>query len=77
MSRVPDAEGKVKLRFAIQPDGTVANPTAEPDAPSLHDASFESCLVGVVRTLKFPVTGKSGTVAYPVGFASADEAPSH
>jgi hypothetical protein len=73
-SRVPDAQGKVVLKFAIR-DGAVLDATIETDSASLRDGPFEQCLLGATRALKFPVTGKDGktTVAYPIVFANTDD----
>jgi hypothetical protein len=64
----PQAAGKVVLKFAVLPSGSVADATLEPDA-ALDDKALLDCLRGTVEGLSFPPTSQKTTVAYPIEFA--------
>jgi TonB family protein len=62
--------GKVAVRFTIAPTGGVAQ--ANVDETSMGDAAVESCIVGVMQSLRFPKPRGGGIVlvTYPFVFRS-------
>jgi len=66
----PDLSGKVKVAFLIQPNGAVLG--ARVDDSSLANSSVEDCILGNVKTWKFPQAkgGGSTRVVYPFSFTS-------
>ena len=66
----PDLSGKIKVKFIIQPNGTV-NP-AKIDESTIGNDSVESCVLNNVKAWKFPQAKGGGitNVVYPFVFAS-------
>lgn len=74
LERHPELEGRVTMRWTIQPDGTVTDAGVLEDA--LGDETVLQCFRGVVGRLEFPPPegGGSVTVHYPFVLAGAPEA---
>ena len=62
----PDLQGKVTVRFVVEPDGTVSSSTGEG-----LDLQVAACVAGVVKTLQFPAPHHEVHVSYPFVFHSA------
>ncbi len=69
----PDLSGRVAVRFAISPTGSVQ--TAMVASSSLGDARVESCVASAMRRLSFPAPENGGMVmvTYPFMFSSAGQ----
>lgn len=67
----PKLQGKVTVKFEIDPDGTV---TRSADARSdLPDESVVQCVIGAYRTLRFPKPDRGVvTVYFPLIFNPRD-----
>ncbi|HEV8323806.1 MAG TPA: AgmX/PglI C-terminal domain-containing protein [Myxococcota bacterium] len=68
----PETTGKVVARFVVRADGTVD--TAEVTADTLPYPAVAGCVLGELKTWKFPAPadGKAITVHYPFVFTSAE-----
>ncbi len=66
----PDLSGKIKVKFIIQPNGTV-NPV-KIDESTIGNDSVENCVLNNVKAWKFPQAKGGGitNVVYPFVFAS-------
>lgn len=66
----PNLAGKVSVYFTIAPTGSVAN--ASVSESSMGDATVESCVASVMKSLKFPQPKGGGivVVTYPFVFSS-------
>jgi hypothetical protein len=71
--RRPDLEGRVTVRFRIDPTGKVI--TSAVDSTTVSDAAVGECIAKAVRRWKFPVASGAVDVVYPFVLApSADTA---
>lgn len=70
MDRVGVFEGRVVTRFIIGPDGSVTNALVT-EGEALGDARFTPCVLGVVRSYRFPPPEGGGIVVvnYPFAFS--------
>jgi hypothetical protein len=67
LGRDPKLHGKVKVRFTIEPSGSVSS--AEDNGSTLPDADVVTCILAVYRRLSFPQPdGGKITVVYPINF---------
>ena len=64
LASVPDAQGKISMAFTINPDGSVGDLDASES--TLTDATLQGCFKAVFADLKFPATGRTTTVKYPI-----------
>lgn len=73
VDRVPDAGGRVVVEFVIATDGTIA--TSRVAESAIEDATFQGCLLEVVRGFRFPPRGDLGVVQvrYPFEFTPGVE----
>ncbi len=70
LQSTPGATGRIMLKFAIGPDGSVTDSSIDAARSSLHDDAFDSCTLGVTRKLRFPASGHGQTtVNYPITFS--------
>lgn len=70
LADAPDLEGKVEVRFTINPDGTVSG--SEVAASSLQSAVAERCVLSAVDGWRFPTQADGPTVVrYPFRFSLA------
>jgi TonB family protein len=68
LARNPDLEGKVVVRFTIEPNGSVAN--VELVGSTMPDHETVACIVKGYKKLKFPrPRGGAVTVVYPIMFS--------
>ena len=72
---MPDLAGGVTARFAVGPDGSVAG--ASIASSTLSDDAVESCILDVIRGIRFPPPAGGGTVLvlYPFAFSSTTDRP--
>ena len=70
LNKNPDLGGKVAVYFTIAPTGSVAQ--AKVRETSMDDTNVESCVVKVMKSLKFPKPKGGGivVVTYPFVFAA-------
>ncbi len=73
LERDPKAAGTVVMKFEVTPEGA-AKSASEDDWKSatkttLTDPTLLECLADVVSKLKFPASGRTSTVAYPIAFS--------
>jgi hypothetical protein len=70
LARSPTAAGKAPMRFAVLGDGSTQDVTIDASA-TLHDPTFDACMIAATSALVFPATGEGGktTVTYPIDFA--------
>ncbi len=68
LQRSPSAQGKVKVRFVVQPNGRVGS--AKIVSSDINDSVMRGCVTGKVKRWKFPNPrgGESVTVNYPFVF---------
>lgn len=67
LSRNPNLEGRIQVRFIIGRDGTVSN--AQNGGSDLPDSAVVSCVIGAYYGLNFPQPeGGIVTVVYPIMF---------
>lgn len=67
LSRNPNLEGRIQVRFIIDRDGTVSN--AQNGGSDLPDSAVVSCVIGAYYGLNFPQPeGGIVTVVYPIMF---------
>ena len=66
----PNLGGKVSVQFTIAPTGSVARASVR--ETSMNDTTVETCVVNVMRSLKFPKPKGGGivVVTYPFVFAA-------
>jgi hypothetical protein len=63
----PDSHGTLKLRWVIGPDGGVSG--ARSQSPEFAEEPITPCLVGVVKTIRFPRSRTTGQeVVFPFKF---------
>jgi len=65
LARSPDATGKLVFSYSIGPDGKVSDARLD-DGTTLSEPEFQRCMLGVVGELRYPASGKTTTVKYPV-----------
>lgn len=72
LKRRPDLAGKVKVAFLIQASGAVLG--ARVDHSTLDDAKVEACVLGNVKSWRFPSNPRGGStkVTYPFAFSTAE-----
>jgi TonB family protein len=70
LSRRPDLEGRVSVKFVISPKGVVQS--AAVAESSLGDAAVEQCIAGAVSRISFPQPADGGVViaTYPFALTS-------
>lgn len=66
LKRSPAAEGKLNLKFSIEADGSTADVSTAAESAALDDATLLQCMTAATAALRFPATGKSTTVTYPL-----------
>ena len=68
LQRSPSAQGKVKVRFVVKPNGRVGS--AKITSSDIRDMVMRGCVTGRVKRWKFPTPrgGQSVTVNYPFVF---------
>lgn len=59
----PKLEGNVVVKFSVGPKGDVIESTAS-GMPAI-----DSCIAGVIKTIKFPAYGNVVQINYPFAFA--------
>ena len=67
----PTLRGKVTVQFSIQPTGTVSGARATENTTG--DAGMASCVVGVVRRLRWNPGPEGGSVSYRYPFVFAPQ----
>ena len=70
LQKNPNLGGKIAVYFTIAPTGSVARATVR--ETTMNDATVESCVLKVMRSLKFPKPKGGGivVVTYPFRFAA-------
>jgi TonB family protein len=68
LTRDPDLEGRVSVRFVVQPSGAVMASTSE--GSSIGNPAVEDCVVQAVRRWSFPSAPGLTVVRYPFVLAS-------
>jgi hypothetical protein len=58
LKRDPSCSGEVKVKFVVKHDGTMVD--AQDQGSSMGDEEVTQCIVGVIKTLKFPVQKSPG-----------------
>jgi len=73
LNAYPDLRGKVAVRFMIGPMGSVLESNVQES--TMDSSAVETCVVNVMKTLKFtaPKGGGVAVVTYPFVFASAGQ----
>ncbi len=69
LQRDPTLQGRVVLRFAVRPDGSTEDVAAA--VSTFPDERVGTCLVALVRTLRFPAGEREGPVAVSFPFVFA------
>jgi hypothetical protein len=72
LKRSPEATGKIPLHFSIGADGRVEGVSTEGTSPTLHDATFEGCMIAATSALRFSATRESTKVTYPIVFTPGE-----
>jgi len=74
LARRPELTGQLQIRFVIDREGIVQNPTLE--SSTLPDDQVNQCVVAVFSSLKFPKPeGGIVSVVYPLKFELGEAAP--
>ncbi len=70
LARSPTLAGRLKVRFAVQPDGAVTEVAIEES--TLRDEAMHGCIVDVFRALRFPGGDPQGPImlTYPLVFTA-------
>lgn len=68
LARDPKAEGKLTLRFEIDPAGATQGAELESAGTTLTDRTVGECILDATRKLRFPSTGEKVSVTYPLLF---------
>lgn len=71
----PGLSGRIVVKLVVEPAGTVK--TAELEQNSLKAPSVESCVLGVVRGLRFPAAQQATTISYPLLIKGPPAPPPH
>ncbi len=68
LARSPTLAGRLKVRFAVQPDGAVTEVAIEES--TLRDEAMHACIVDVFRALRFPAGDPEGPLRlnFPLTF---------
>jgi TonB family protein len=70
--KTPALEGRVAVKFVIDPTGAVSSATSHPST-TMPDAAVVDCVLGVFKTMKFPApAGGDVSVVYPFDFRPSD-----
>lgn len=66
----PTLEGDIAIAWVIDPSGAVTDPKVEPSKTTIQDAKLGECIIGVIKTLKFPASAKGMETRanYPFNF---------
>jgi len=66
----PTLEGDIAVQWVIDPQGVVTEPKIDPAKSTLTDAKLGECIIGVIKTLKFPASAKGmeTRASYPFNF---------
>lgn len=68
LAQTPGLNGKLKLRFVIQPSGRLSDAKATTES-TLRNQALERCVLAQVRLLTVPpYEGKPATIALPLAF---------
>ncbi|NDG85604.1 MAG: hypothetical protein EBX52_11305 [Proteobacteria bacterium] len=59
----PDAYGQIRLKFTCDTDGKVTS--SEVASSSFKNARFQECMMGVLRSIRFPSDKAPYDVIYP------------
>lgn len=73
LTQDPTAEGTIKLKFEIKPDGTVASAAVDAATGGLDDAALQQCMVSHTTTFVFPEALAKTDVVYPLQFKNGNE----
>jgi hypothetical protein len=65
LARDADAQGKIKLHFVIDLDGSISRFELKPEG-TLDDEAFLGCMNEAAATLAFPASSDDTTVDYPI-----------
>jgi len=68
LNKTPDAEGTVRVRMTVKPDGRVE--TVKSGVTGSLPDSVAQCISAKVKATRFPKSGGTTTIAFPVVFAS-------
>lgn len=66
LAREPGAGGNVTVKLRIDEGGTPRDVTA---TSTFGDDALRGCMVGLVKTLRFPAAGQETSVTYPIAFS--------
>jgi len=72
LERTPAAEGNVTVGFTIEGDGSVHAAQVNDENTTIEDAALRSCMLDVFSGMKFPSTGESTSVNYPIAMTPGD-----
>lgn len=66
----PTLEGDIAIQWVIDPQGAVTDPKVDTMKTTLQDAKLGECIIGVIKSLKFPASGKGleTRANYPFNF---------
>jgi hypothetical protein len=66
----PGIEGDIQIKWTIDPDGNVTNPAVDQGKSQIHDESVGTCIIDVIKKIKFASSGKGYEThaAYPFNF---------
>lgn len=66
----PTLEGDIAIQWVIDPQGVVTDPKVDGMKTTLQDAKLGECIIGVIKTLKFPASekGMETRANYPFNF---------
>lgn len=66
----PSLEGDITIAWVIDPSGAITEPKVEPSKTTIQDAKLGECIIGVIKTLKFPASAKGMETRanYPFNF---------
>ena len=74
LGRNPQLQGRITVRFVIDPDGLVRH--VESEGSDLPDPKVIECVVAEYKNLTFPhPEGGIVTVVYPIMFSPGDDSP--
>lgn len=71
----PGLSGRVVVKLVVEPAGTVK--AAELEQNTLKAPSVESCVLGVLRGLRFPAAQQATTISYPLLIKGPPAPPAH
>lgn len=66
----PTLEGDIAIQWVIDPQGVVTDPKVDTAKTTLQDPKLGDCIIGVIKSLKFPASGKGMETRanYPFNF---------